>query len=718
MTSDQRVHPDQRILVLTPRGRDATVVAQVLGHDGLGTETCSSLSHLVTLLSDGAGLAFVTEEALERPELNELTLWLARQPSWSDFPLVVLATKQPGRRSPQALATLKNLGNVVLLERPVNAETLVSAARSALRSRNRQYEARQHLEAQIRIGRENERLYEAESRALREAAEAREALALALDAAELGTFHCPVPLGEIIWNNTCKAHFWLPADAFVDIDIFYSIIHPDDRERTRTAITAAIEARLPYDVEYRTVSPAGQCRWIRAKGRAYYSSAGEPVRFDGVTIDISHQKALEAERETLLDAERFARGQAELASRTKDEFLATLSHELRTPLSAILGWSHVLRQQAAGSADLLKGVDTIERNARAQARLIDELLDMSRIIAGTLRLDFEPLMPSVIAESAIASLQPTADLKTLRIERAIDPQAGPVSGDAHRLQQIVWNLLSNAVKFTPPGGRIRVSLTREESDVVLAVTDSGDGISSDFLPFVFDRFRQADGSSTRSHGGLGLGLAIVRNLVQLHGGSVQAASEGIGQGAIFTVRLPVRPSQPAAAGDCLQPAVTRTEAPSSSAQFVSLEGTHILLVDDETDGREMMARILSDRGAAITAAASADEAMDAIQAKSVDILISDIGMPRVNGYQLMQRVRGLGYRFPAIALTAFARNEDRKKALAAGFSVHLAKPVEPSDLVSFVAQLIGRTGVPGGVSRPLPEQEMAVAESLKGMPTT
>jgi len=681
---------DRRALVLAPRGRDAAVLMQLLSKAGLPTAECSSLDALLEQMREGAGMAFVSEESLDGKALRGLKQWLSDQPPWSDFPLAVLATKQPGRRSPRQLATLAGLGNVVLLELPLNSETLISAAKSSLRSRHRQYEARWHLEEQQRINLENGRLYAAERAAQREAHNAREALSLALDAAELGTFHCPAPLDEILWNDTCNRQFWLPPGARVDFDLFYSILHPDDREPTRAAVAAATKDRLPYDVEYRTLAPDGRSRWLRAKGQSYYDADGNLSRFDGVTIDISRQKELEAARERLLEAERGAREHAEHASRMKDEFLATLSHELRTPLSAILGWTRLLQMRAKESAEILKGVDVIDRAARAQARLIDELLDMSRIVAGNVQLEVQPILVSATLESVIAALQPAADAKSIHIERAIEVDTEPLPADAQRLQQVVWNLLTNAIKFTPTGGRIRVALRNGTETVQFSVADNGDGIPAEFLPFVFDRFRQADGSITRKYGGLGLGLAIVRHLVEAHGGSVSAASDGVGQGATFTVQLPLGRALSFAAEPAPSAVHLAFAREPVAGPLAELDGLRIVVVDDEPDGLDMVSQVLSESGATVVSAGSAQEAMAALQGESADILISDIGMPQVDGYELLQRVRASGHALPAIALTAFARREDHTRALNAGYALHLAKPVEPAELVSSVARLLGR----------------------------
>ena len=418
-----------------------------------------------------------------------------------------------------------------------------------------------------------------------------------------------------------------------------------------------------------------------------------------VAMDNAHlyEEAREAaeERLRLLESERAARAEAERASELKDEFLATVSHELRTPLGAMLGWTQILQLRPMSPEELKHGLSAIERNARAQTQLVEDLLDMSRITSGTLRLDVQPLYPVAFIEPAIETVRPAASAKDIRIEPILDPTAGPIAGDVSRLQQIVWNLLSNAIKFTPKGGRVQVRLRRVDSYVEMSVADSGIGIAPEFLPHVFERFRQADGSATRVFGGLGLGLAIVKRLVELHGGSVEAFSEGVGKGACFAVRLPVALiPQSAGWGE-------RTQAPTSISlpvpmEVVDLSGVRILVTDDDADTREMLARVLTECGAKVQLATSSIEALAIFESQPLDLLVSDIGMPDVDGYELLRRVRRLererGGRLPAIALTALARTEDRTRALRAGFLVHIAKPVEPAELIATVASVMGRAG--------------------------
>jgi PAS domain S-box-containing protein len=521
-----------------------------------------------------------------------------------------------------------------------------------------------------------------------------ERLAFSVEAGELGTFFCPLPLGPVIWNDKCKEQFWLPADAKVDIERFYSIIHPDDRERTRQAVERTVHHREPYDVEYRTVAPDGRTRWIRAKGRAYFDASGHPTRFDGITIDITETKLAEQRREELLEAERTARAEAERVSRMKDEFLATLSHELRTPLNAILGWSQILNRAPSQSGEIREGLEAIERNARSQTQMIEDLLDMSRIISGKVRLEVQRVVLADVVTAAVQSVRPSADVKGVRLVTVLDPHAGPVAGDANRLQQVVWNLLTNAIKFTPRGGKVQVLLERVNSHLEVSVADTGEGIAPDFLPHMFERFRQADSSTTRRHGGLGLGLNIVKQLIELHGGVVRAKSPGLGQGSTFTITVPLAVAElgPSEKEDRHHPrAATRD---GKLAEPPDLRGVTILVVDDDNDARHVLKRILAEGGASIVTAASCAEALDVLPRVSPDLLISDIGMPGEDGYDLIRKVRARkpedGGQIPAVALTAFARSEDRQRALRAGYQIHVAKPVEPSELLTVCASLTGR----------------------------
>ncbi len=410
--------------------------------------------------------------------------------------------------------------------------------------------------------------------------------------------------------------------------------------------------------------------------------------------EIAVRRWAEDERAKLLVREQEARRQAEEANRMKDEFLATVSHELRTPLNAMLGWAQVLRLGKLDDAASARALETIERNARAQAQLIADLLDVSRIITGKLRLDVQPVELPRIIEAALEGVRPGADAKGIRMDIALDRLGSPVLGDADRLQQVVWNLLSNAIKFTPRGGSVAVRLHPRGPNAEIRVSDTGAGIRPDFLPYVFDRFRQAESAITRTHGGLGLGLSIVRHLVELHGGSVAVDSDGEGRGAAFTVLLPVRAAVPEDAGEEV-PLLEAGLKPQVWDCPALLQGVRVLVVEDEEDTRELLITALEQCGAQVTGVPSAADALASLDRLPADVLVSDLAMPDEDGYSLIRKVRAReaesGGHLPAAALTAYARAEDRTKALGAGFQMHLPKPIDPSDLVAVVASLAGKT---------------------------
>ncbi|HWA74424.1 MAG TPA: PAS domain S-box protein [Polyangiaceae bacterium] len=389
---------------------------------------------------------------------------------------------------------------------------------------------------------------------------------------------------------------------------------------------------------------------------------------------------------------------AEEASRAKDELLGVTSHELRTPLSAILGWIRMLRSGHLSEEKRARALETIERNAKIQVQLVEDLLDFNRVITGRLRLSLAPLEPTQVVEAAIDVVRPAADAKNVRLQVLLDPDAGTLNGDAERLQQVVWNLLSNAVKFTPKGGRVYVRMQREDSHVEIVVADTGSGIAPAFLPHVFQPFRQQDGTSTRTHGGLGLGLAIVKHLVELHGGNIEARSEGQGKGSTFVVKLPVSPLRPASSSPSVKTIVRPDETFAMLRCPPELEGLRVLVCEDEPDARELLESILTGCKATVTLAASVVEALDRFSETIPDVLISDIGMPEASGYELIRRVRALpvekGGRVPAIALTAYASMTDRTRALMEGFQNHVAKPTEPQELIAAVVALVGRFAPP------------------------
>lgn len=399
---------------------------------------------------------------------------------------------------------------------------------------------------------------------------------------------------------------------------------------------------------------------------------------------------LSAERESILESERAARSEAERLGRMKDEFLATLSHELRTPLHAIQGWAMLLRERRAKPEDFDRGLETIERNVRIQVQIVNDLLDMSRIISGKIHLEVQPLYLHEIVSNSLEAVRQSARAKEIRIQPLLDTRIGLVRGDPSRLQQVLWNLLSNAIKFTPKAGRVQVILERVNSHAEISVEDTGIGIRPEFLPHVFDRFRQADPSTTRQYGGLGLGLSIVKNLVELHGGTVRVKSPGENQGTTFIIALPISH----VGADERYPYDPQAVAPNpfDLMELPTLSNVRMLVVDDESDGRAFIARILEDRGASVTCASSGREALDALSRNHFDLLLSDIGMPDMDGFELIRRVRALDKSrtgpIPAIAITAYARAEDRQRSLLAGFHMHLSKPIEARELIASIAGLI------------------------------
>ncbi|MFL6696707.1 MAG: PAS domain S-box protein [Vitreoscilla sp.] len=481
----------------------------------------------------------------------------------------------------------------------------------------------------------------------------------------------------------------------------FSIFYPQDVKESgwpEHELREAADKGRFVDTGWR-VRKDGSTFWANVTITAVRDESGRLLGFAKLTRDMTESKRFEAiemanqHREEILDAERNARIAAQRATRVKDEFLATLSHELRTPLSSILGWTQILLKGIATSpADQRRAIEVIDRNARAQVQLIDDLLDLSRIMTGKLRLDLQQVSMLDVVQAAIDSAEPAASAKEIRLRSMLDPSRMMINGDSSRLQQVVWNLLTNAIKFTPRGGQVQVLLQRVNSHIELSVSDTGIGIPDSFIGQVFDRFSQRDGSSTRAHGGLGLGLAICRQLVELHGGTIRASSPGEGQGSTFSVELPISIMQVEAERARTHP--TAEPHDSEAVTLPRLEGVHAFVIDDEPDARELLRRLLEDQGAVVTSFDSAEGALTALKTSRPTVIVSDVGMPGTDGYQLMRTLRaseGRDSRIPALALTAFARAEDRKRSLVAGFQAHLAKPFDVAELVLLVADLVGRS---------------------------
>ncbi len=488
------------------------------------------------------------------------------------------------------------------------------------------------------------------------------------------------------------------------------IIHHEDRDRILSDWSDCIYQGQTYSAEFRIATPSLAVHWVHVRTSPLLSDQRQLLGHVGTIEDINERKQAESVFEQII-REQAARAEAEAANRMKDEFLAIISHELRTPLNSILGWSQLLLNRKFDETTTTRALETIARNAKSQAQLIEDILDVSKIVRGKLRLTMQPVNLVDLIETVLDTLRPLADIKAIQLEATLDPSVQRVSGDSERLKQIIWNLLSNAIKFTPEGGRVEVRLSavkdNEEFGIgksefkvkkltnddqlptneyaQITVIDTGIGITPDFLPYVFDRFRQADSSATRSSGGLGLGLTIVRHLVELHNGKISAESVGEGKGATFTVQLPLL-------ADAKQETRGNGDESPDPSVHLTLDGVQVLVVEDNTDTRDFIKIVLEQSGAEVTAVESVGEAMKCLDVSSPDVLISDIAMPGEDGYQLIRMLRDLeqqrGGKIPAIALSAYARLEDQMQALTAGFQMHVPKPVTPTVLVAAVAQLV------------------------------
>jgi PAS domain S-box-containing protein len=670
-----------RVLVLPATGADGVAIRKLLDASGMSSVVLPSVAATCDALTTAAGALVVAEETLAA-EYAHLLECIRAQPMWSDLPVILLSSS--GRlESPMLAEIVPQLGNVSVVERPVRMSTLVSLIRSSLRARGRQYQVREHLAQQ-----------ESAQKIIREA-EQRFRL-LVENIKDYAIFMVDTVGRVASWNSGAQHMLGYSAEEIVGEPAARFFVAEGRGDATFEREMKEAQAMG------RTTSTGWRARrngehfYVEGVLSAVHDDEGRLLGYAKLMKDVTDKRRIEGEREYLLQSERAARGEAERTSRMKDEFLATLGHELRTPLNAILGWSQVLRRlDNGGATELGEGLKIIERNARAQAQIIEDLLDMSSIISGKVRLEMGRVALGTVLEAAVNAVRPPAENKGITLDLSIEAGAGAVRGDQNRLQQVFWNLLTNAVKFTPKGGRVEIRQTRKNSHFRVSVSDNGEGIDTAFLPYVFERFRQADASTSRRHGGLGLGLSIAKQLVELHGGTVSASSEGSGRGSTFTVELPAAlEADPARHNGPRQPPSRAMAEPLDAyAPTANLEGVRVLVVDDEPDARSLIERMLEECAATVTTAGSAGEAFERIAHETPDILLSDIGMPKEDGYSLIRRVRSLAGdagRIPAIALTAYARAEDRAKALQAGYQVHIAKPVEPVKLIATIAKLVSR----------------------------
>jgi PAS domain S-box-containing protein len=503
-----------------------------------------------------------------------------------------------------------------------------------------------------------------------------ERLRFALDAASMGTWDWDLASNQVQWSDNLERLHGLPPGTFDGSFASYEReIHPEDRTRVLVAQRRAIEDGAPYDVEYRIVAPDGTIQWVEGKGRVE-RVAGKSVRMTGVCMIATRRK--EAELARLAAAEE--------ANRLKDEFLATLSHELRTPLNAILGWVQMLQSGGLSAERRDVAVETIGRNARLQSQLIEDILDVSRIITGKLGVERQPLLVPALVDGVIAGVLPAAAAKAIEMTKDVPEYLPPIEGDPKRLQQVLGNILSNAIKFTPPGGRVAVGCAADDEAIAITVRDSGVGVDPEILPYIFDRFRQGDSRSTRKHGGLGLGLAIARHLLEQHGGEISAHSDGAGTGTTFRIALPIAST----VYDIRPAAEPRPFAPPSEWR---LDSTTVLVVDDQRDARELLAALFERSGAQVIQSESAVEALDILRSTTVQLLVADIAMPEVDGNELMRRARRADIHIPAIALSAYARPEDRRDAMTAGYNAYCPKPLDAAEFLRTVHNVLTAAAV-------------------------
>ena len=502
--------------------------------------------------------------------------------------------------------------------------------------------------------------------------ENRDVLSLAMRGGAMGAWSRNIVSNDVWWSRELEEIVGLQPGTFSRTEAgFLDVVHEEDRPAVRKAIDEAVERRSDYIVEFRFKHASGEWRWMEGRGRAVYELDGSPRTLYGIGIDVTERKRAEM-------ALRDAKVAAEAANELKDQFLATLSHELRTPLNVILGYARLLQTHAVPAENQQRAFDVIARNAVAQSQLVDDLLDMSRITTGKFRLELQSIPVAAVLTDTLDGVKPAADAKGITLRVDIDPAAGTISADPGRLQQVFWNVLTNALKFTPADGRVSVSLRSEGANVLVTISDTGTGISREFLPFVFEPFRQAGAGFDRAHGGLGLGLAISRQLVELHGGTIDASSAGVGQGATFTIRMPrMRDAGKA------EPIAARADPPHAAA--TSLAGVNVLLVDDEADTLILFRDALVGTGAHVRAVANGLDALRELENWQPDLLVTDLGLPGMDGYELVRAIRDKRPGLPAVAVSAYARADDRERALAAGFIAHIAKPIDPLSFVRVLA---------------------------------
>ena len=693
------VDPSTRVLMLAPTGRDAEITSSILRDAGFDCAICHSAEELCREIEQGVGAVLVTAEALNIAAMRMLRQTLERQPAWSEVPLMIFIPQYVMDRAQQSFEGLGPRAHVTLVDRPIHVKTLVSTTRTALRTRRRQYEIRDLLgELQDRVQERDEALRRERAFSHRLVGLAQASLAIA-SAASLNE------VLQVIADHSCR---------LIGADLALTGMRVEESSGSKVLSAVSSTARAP-DLE--------SDRW-RDVLDEMTNELRQTVRLDDNTLEAHPLRellgecdggclaaplverggrtvgiiALSGKRDMPFDeddaavltqlaqtasaAAQNARlyREAKEANRAKDDFLATLAHELRTPMTGILGWVQMLKMDGTSQDDYATAVPMIESSTRLQARLVEDILDVSRIIAGKLRIELAAVELRPVVETVVETFRSRAEQNGVKLTADLEEAPLSVHGDETRLHQVIWNLLSNAIKFTPRGGEVHVSLERAQSRAIIRVNDTGDGIARDFVPLVFERFRQADNTTTRRQAGLGLGLAIVRHLVEMHRGTVTADSDGPGQGATFTVTLPV-----------LAVRLDGEQRPRAEHIEERLEGMRVLIVDDDEDAVHLVAELLGQLGADVRLSTSVGAAIRQLRSFNADVIISDIAMPGEDGYALMRRLREMRYEpgqnVRAVALTGYGRPEDRARILASGFEHYMQKPVDPNELARAIASM-------------------------------
>jgi PAS domain S-box-containing protein len=666
VTTPLRPEPGERVLVLMPTVRDAERTSALLSEVNIASATCADLSELCLELRAGAGAALLTDEVLSSDTTGQLAEALREQPAWSSVPILVLA-REGWSRQGRCLAPM--LSSLVTVERPVRTPTLIGIVSSALRDRRHQYQVRDVL-----LSREQQ------------AAELRaqdEKLHFALAAGGLGSWDLNLETHEIDCSDICKATFGLALQEPLTYRELRARIHPEDSARVALAVEQSVRDGTDYDIEYRVIWPNGELHWLMVRGRATYDAAGRPRRMAGVVLDVTERKRLhqalqESESELARQAEELLR-----ADRRKDEFLATLAHELRNPLAPIRTGLDLLAHSPDASCSAAQTLGVMRRQITHMVRLIDDLLDVSRITSGKMQIERARVVLSTIVDAAVEASRPLIERKNHTLRVLVPDATLALDVDLTRVAQVIGNLLNNASKYTASGGLIELSAKQEGEFAVIEVRDNGAGIPEDRLTDVFDMFSQVNRTLERSHGGLGIGLALVRRLVEMHGGTSSASSPGLGQGSTFTIRLPLAPDGARAA-----------PAPSSDHISTRDKSQRVLVVDDNEDAAEMLAMVLQHAGYHTKTAYDSRSALAAADSWVPHVVILDIGLPDINGYDVARELRR-SERFSSlalIALTGWGTQDDKRKAMEAGFDAHLTKPVDARALTGALAQLDQRPG--------------------------